>query len=123
MSNYDFCQPQLHILLQEHAQLHKKGVFHKNILELAFEGVGGFQKIYMIKNLKAFGIFGKFVSVKGKYFLPSTLSLYPTYEHTFQLSCLPSVFSWGEHILPQGFFFQLLLSLMDTWQTEVLDHL
>ena len=32
------CQPQLHILLQEHAKPHKKGVFHKNILELAFRG-------------------------------------------------------------------------------------
>ena len=105
------CQPRLHNSIQEHAKLREKGVFHKNFLELVFrefpKDLHDEEFLKLLECLKIAICIGE-----GEYFLLSTLSPYPTYKHTFQMSCVPLVFSWGERILPQGFFFTVAVELL-----------
>ena len=50
---------------------------------------------------------------EDEYFLPSALSLEPSSnELTFEMHSVPLVFSWGERILPHGFFFTVAVELL-----------
>ena len=50
---------------------------------------------------------------EGEYFLPSALSLEPSSnEFPFKMHSVPLVFSWGERILPHGFFFTVAVELL-----------
>ena len=50
---------------------------------------------------------------EGEYFLPSALSLEPSSnDFTFKMHSIPLVFSWGERILPHGFFFTVAVELL-----------
>ena len=97
----------------ESSKLHNKGLFHKSFLAMAFQDMKtdilpdeGFLKL--LECLKIAVHVGG-----GEYFLPSALSLEPSSnEFTFKMYSVPLVFSWGERILPHGFFFTVAVELL-----------
>ena len=98
---------------EESSKLHKKGLFHKSFLTEAFRDVKTniLQDEEFLKLLECLKIA---VHVGGgEYFLPSALSLEPSSnEFTWEMHSIPLVFSWGERILPQGFFFTVAVELL-----------
>ena len=97
----------------ESSKLHKKGLFHKSFLAKAFRDMKTdiLQPEEFLKLLECLKIA---VHVgEGEYFLPSALSLEPSFnESTFKMHSKPLVFSWGERILPHGFFFTVVVELL-----------
>ena len=98
---------------EESSKLHKKGLFHKSFLAKAFRDMKTdiLQDEEFLKLLESLKIA---VHVGGgEYFLPSALSLEPSSnELTFEMHSVPLVFSWGERILPHGFFFTVAVELL-----------
>ena len=97
----------------ESSKLRKKGLFHKSFLAKAFR----YMKTDILQNeefLKLLECLKIAVHVgEGEYFLPSALSLEPSSnELTFEMHSIPLVFSWGERILPHGFFFTVAVELL-----------
>ena len=97
----------------ESSKLRKKGLFHKSFLAKAFRDMKTniLQDEEFLKLLECLKIA---VHVgEGEYFLPSALSLEPSSnEFTFEMHSVPLVFSWGERILPHGFFFTVAVELL-----------
>ena len=97
----------------ESDKLRKKGLFHKSFLAKAFQDMKTniLQDEEFLKLLECLKIA---VHVGGGvYFLPSALSLEPSSnELTFEMHSIPLVFSWGERILPHGFFFTVAVELL-----------
>ena len=100
---------------EESIKLRKKGLFHKSFLAMAFQDMKTniLQDEEFLKLLECLKIA---VHVgEGEYFLPSALSLEPSSsnELTCEMHSVPLVFSWGERILPHGFFFTVAVELLD----------
>ena len=95
------------------SELRKKGLFHKSFLATVFRDMKTdiLQDKEFLKLLECLKIA---VHVGGgEYFLPSALSLEPSSnEFTFEMHSVPLVFSWGERILPHGFFFTVAVELL-----------
>ena len=97
----------------ESSKLRNKGLFHKSFLTKAFRDM----KTDILHNedfLKLLECLKIAVYVRGgEYFLPSALSLEPrSNEFAFEMDSIPLVFSWGERILPHGFFFTVAVELL-----------
>ena len=97
----------------ESSKLSKKGLFHKSFLAKAFRDM----KTDILQDedfLKLLVCLKIAVHVgEGEYFLPSALSLEPSSnEFTCEMHSVPLVFSWGERILPHGFFFTVAVELL-----------
>ena len=97
----------------ESDKLREKGLFHKSFLAKAFQDM----KTNILKDedfLKLLECLKIAVHVGGdEYFLPSALSLEPrSNEFAFEMHSIPLVFSWGERILPHGFFFTVAVELL-----------
>ena len=97
----------------ESSKLRKQGLFHKSFLAKAFQDMKTdiLQDEEFLKLLECLKIA---VHVgEGEYFLPSALSLEPSSnEFTCEMYSVPLVFSWGERILPHGFFFTVVVELL-----------
>ena len=97
----------------ESSKLHKKGLFHKSFLTEIFEDMKtnilpDEELLKLLECLKIAVHVGE-----GEYFLPSALSLEPSSnEFTCEMHSVPLVFSWGECILPHGFFFTVAVELL-----------
>ena len=102
------------------SKLRKKGLFHKSFLNKVFRDMKkdilpdeGFLKL--LECLKIAVHVGE-----DEYFLPSALSLEPSSnEFTYEMHSVPLVFSWGERILPHGFFFTVAVELLGRSNEEV----
>ena len=97
----------------ESSKLRNKGLFHKSFLVKAFLDMETdiLQDEEFLKLLECLKIA---VHVgEGEYFLPSALSLEPSSKKFhFKMHSVPLVFSWGERILPHGFFFTVAVELL-----------
>ena len=98
---------------EESSKLRKKGLFHKSFLAKAFLDMRTdiLQDEEFLKLLECLKIA---VHVgEGEYFLPSALSLEPSLKKLpLKMHSVPLVFSWGERILPHGFFFTVAVELL-----------
>ena len=94
-------------------KLRDKGIFDKSFLsELLGETSPG--KLHNDEFLKLLERLKVVVHVEGEdYFLPSALSFDPPIEgYEIQMTYVPLVFSWGERILPHGFFFTVAVEFL-----------
>ena len=99
---------------RESIELRQKGVFKKSFLKRAFQGVdesliSNEEFLKLLESLKVA------VHIEGeKYFLPSALSLEPPSpeESSFKSGPIPLALSWGELILPHGFFLMVAVELL-----------
>ena len=103
-------KPTLH---SQSKKLRDKGIFNKSFLsELLHETSPS--KLYNDEFLKLLERLKVVVHVEGDdYFLPSALSFDPPIEGCeMQMSYVPLVISWGERILPHGFFFTVAVEFL-----------
>ena len=99
---------------RESIELRQKGVFEKRFLKRAFQGIeekliSDEQFLKLLESLKVA------VHIEGeKYFLPSALSLEaPSHnESSFTSGPIPLALSWGDMILPHGFFLTVVVELL-----------
>ena len=97
----------------ESSELRNKGLFHKSFLTKAFRDMKtdilpDEEFLKLLECLKIAVHVGE-----GEYFLPSALSLEPSSnEFACEMHSVPLVFSWGERILPHGFFFTVAIELL-----------
>ena len=102
-------------------RLRQKGVFNKAFLSTIFEDVHNdedeFSDDDFLKLLECLKIA---VNIgNDDYFLPCTLSLQPSSnDSSFKSGWVPLVFSWGELILPHGFFLTLVVELLQQREGE-----
>ena len=105
-------KPTLH---SQSKKLRDKGIFDKSFLsELLCETNPG--KLHNDEFLKLLERLKVVVHVEGDdYFLPSALSFDPPIEsYEMQMSSVSLVFSWGERILPHGFFFTVAVEFLSS---------
>ena len=105
-------KPTLH---SQSKKLREKGIFNKSFLsELLCETSPG--KLHNDEFLKLLERLKVIVHVEGDdYFLPSALSFDPPIEGCeMQMSYVSLVFSWGECILPHGFFFTVAVEFLSS---------
>ena len=103
-------KPTLH---SQSKKLREKGIFDKSFLsELLCETSPG--ELHNDEFLKLLERLKVVVHVEeDDYFLPSALSFDPPIEGCeMQMSSVPLVFSWGERILPHGFFFTVAVEFL-----------
>ena len=103
-------KPTLH---SQSKKLREKGIFDKSFLsELLCETSPS--KLHNDEFLKLLERLKVIVHVEGDdYFLPSALSFDPPIEGCeMQMSYVSLVFSWGERILPHGFFFTVAVEFL-----------
>ena len=105
---------------EESDRLRAKGCFHKSFLAKVFCDIKT-QELQNEEFLKLLVCLKIAVHIGGgEYFLPSALSLEPNPDKTlFQMHSVPLVFSWGEHILPHGFFFTVVIELISRPSNEM----
>ena len=108
-----FKHPQVELYF-ECSQLKKKGLFDEAFLEKVFKDqqpneLTNAEFLNILKCLKIACEVGK-----GQYFLPCTLSLQDPnpFKHELVTDSVPLVFSWGDRMLPQGFFFTVVVELL-----------
>ena len=103
----------------ESEKLRSKGLFHKSFLATVFWDIPN-ADLHEDEFLKLLEYLQIAVHVgEGEYFLPSALSLEPTpKQSTFPMHSVPLVFSWGERILPHGFFFTFVVQLLGSPNEE-----
>ena len=106
--------PPKHCPPAESDKLRIKGLFHKNYLPKVFKDIenDSLNDDEFLKLLECLKIAVR-VGKQGEYFLPSALSFEPQSEGTaFKMFSIPLVFSWGERLLPHGFFFTVAIEMM-----------
>ena len=94
-------------------KLRTKGLFHKKFLLKVFKDIENtvINDDEFLRILECLKIAVK-VS-EDEYFLPSALSLDADSEKCLiEMHSVPLVFSWGERILPHGFFFTIVVELL-----------
>ena len=100
-------------LASESTKLRKSGLFNKSFLATVCSNVSsrGLPHDEFLKVLECLKIA---VQDEGAdYFLPSALSFeHPSKSNEFKMSCIPLAFSWGDRILPHGFFFTVAVELL-----------
>ena len=105
-------KPTLH---SQSKKLREKGIFNKSFLSelLSETGPGNLHNDEFLKLLERLKVV---VHVEGDgYFLPSALSFDPPIEgYEMQMSYVSLVFSWGERILPHGFFFTVAVEFLSS---------
>ena len=96
-------------------RLREKGLFNKSFLSTIFEDLYNSEEEFTDDDfLKLLECLKIAVHVEDDdYFLPSVLSLEPPVDDSpFPMSCVPLVYSWGEQILPHGFFLTFVVELL-----------
>ena len=103
-----YCPP------QGSERLRTKGLFHKSFLAKVFQDIKE-HDLHDDEFLKLLECLKIAVHIgQDEYFLPSALSLEPSSnESVFKMHSIPLVFSWGERILPHGFFFTVAIELLN----------
>ena len=105
-------KPTLH---SQSKKLRDKGIFDKSFLSelLGETSPGKLQNDEFLKLLERLKVV---VHVEGNdYFLPSALSFDPPIEGCeMQMSYVPLLISWGERILPHGFFFTVAVEFLSS---------
>ena len=100
--------------IKESVELRKKGVFDEAFLEKVFEDKQSNEltNAEFLNILKCLKIASEIK--EGQYFLPSALSLEDSdpEKHALEMDCIPLVFSWDDRMLPQGFFFTVVVELL-----------
>ena len=96
-------------------RLRQKGLFNKSFLPTIFEDLYESKEEFSDDDfLKLLECLKIAVHIgDDDYFLPSALSLKPpTNDSTFKSICVPLAFTWGQRILPHGFFLTLVVELL-----------
>ena len=100
--------------LKESAEVSEKGLFDEAFLKKVFEDkqLNELTNAEFLNILKCLKIASEVR--KGQYFLPSALSLedLDPEKHALKMDSVPLVFSWDDRMLPQGFFFTVVVELL-----------
>ena len=98
---------------KESIEMREKGVFKKGFLRSLFKGIednliSDEEFLKLLESLKVAVHIGR-----DEYFLPSALSLEPPTERSsFENGPVPLALSWGDLILPHGFFLTVAVELL-----------
>ena len=106
-----FEQP-LHIPTKECSILKSCGLFEQSYLEIAFKTIRN-NAISMNDFLRIAQCLKVIVCVgNDQFFIPSALSVDTEKRNDTKFQHIPCVFNWKEYILPPGFFFTLIVMLL-----------
>ena len=101
-----------HMPTSQCSRLKNCGLFSKSFLNVAFENISD-KQITFEEFLQICQCLKVIVSVKNdEYFIPSALSVDAIKHNTSEFVHVPVVFNWKQYLLPPGFFFTLIVTLL-----------